>query len=206
MSQLPIPGQQKGGTYTQALEAVLAKIPAVYFRHTMRSIGYDNAAADDICQQTALDLYLYWHREGGFDEQRIAKTFWTILNRRISDHLDNTRKEVGRRHLRGLDGAHHDGVRPLAECLADPGAEHAFAEVVDALDRPGVFAQLLDGIPDPQRQALLLVHVDKLDQAAAAASLGLSVRGLQARLHAGRTRLRANYRRHRDKTPEEDNR
>jgi DNA-directed RNA polymerase specialized sigma24 family protein len=173
------------------LAAVLGQLNNAPYRYVLRRTGFDRVTTEDICQQAALDLVLYWDDKGGLPEVRAHKVMWTILKRRLADHYRGLRAERAR--LTGYGRAEFDEEPDLYEILADPRAEGAFDRVLDDMVQVQIVADLLHRIPPRQREALVLIHVDQLDQAAATNALGITNRGLQELLDRGRCNLKANY-------------
>ncbi|MCG8920292.1 RNA polymerase sigma factor [Actinokineospora sp. PR83] len=223
MNQSPVPEQHRGGGEA-ILAAVLGQIPGAPMRHAIwkvkqvPGIGDAAQAAEDICQETALGFYRWWKRTGGVPtEEDARKVMWTILKRKIADFQLDPKQENKRTkvsfeaparagdHL-GQDADGVDRTRGAGDVLADPAAQAAFDELLDDIVRPQVLAELLDTIPFRQRDALIAVHLEGLDQATAAASLNISVSALQQRLYAGRRALKNNHARRIEKALEEDNR
>ncbi|MBR0679576.1 sigma-70 family RNA polymerase sigma factor [Roseomonas eburnea] len=149
--------------------AIEAQVPGL--RRFARALaGGDAMLADDLVQETLLRaLDRWWLRRPGAS---LRAWLYAILWRRF---IDGKRSEaVARRHAE----ASAEALPPLP--LAAPDQALEAARVVALLAR----------LPEEQRAVLVLVAVEGLDYAEAAAVLGIPVGTVMSRLSRGRERLR----------------
>lgn len=140
-------------------------IDAVY-RYASRLCGHDRAAAEELVQDTYLQL-VQLVRSGS---AHVVDGGWLIVTCR-SRFLDRLRSQR-RREVR-----EDRAVRDLSRVVASP-------EVTSATDR-------LAGLPADQRTALVLRYVDDLSVPEVARLLGRSVHATESLLARGRAALRA---------------
>ncbi len=152
--------------------AILRELPSL--RRYARALTGDKEAADDLvqdCLERALDRLELW-RHG----ESPRRWLFTIMHRL---HLGELRRAARRpRHERLEDvteGADGTLARPPSQ------AAHIHARQVLAA---------LAELPIEQRQAVLLVGVEGMSYAEAAAVLDISVGTLMSRLSRGRKKLR----------------
>jgi RNA polymerase sigma-70 factor (ECF subfamily) len=84
---------------------------------------------------------------------------------------------------RARDASRRPGTEPLLVDSAGP-------PVVDELEEKDAVALLLDGLPQPQREAVVLRHVAGLSYAEVAEALGVPVGTVKARVSRGIAALR----------------
>ena len=134
----------------------------------------DFAAADDIVQETLLRL---WTRASAFDARAARLSTW-LHNIAHNLCVDSLR--------RGARLSLQDDVQRGLESDSNPGAGRA---------APGAggdrVQQLLAGLPERQRSALLLCYYQGLSNRDAAEILRVSVDALESLLARGRRRLRS---------------
>lgn len=153
-------------------QQLLGAIPRL--RRYARSLVYEVHLADDLVQ-TALERALaHWHQ---FDQRRDL-SLWAlgILH---NAHLDHRRRDARTTPMDPADLA--------AEMDAQAGA-HASPH------DPGLRIDLqaaLRGLPPDHREVLLLVGVEQLSYAEAAALLGIPIGTVMSRLSRARVALRA---------------
>lgn len=153
-------------------QQLLGAIPRL--RRYARSLVYEVHLADDLVQ-TALERALaHWHQ---FDQRRDL-SLWAlgILH---NAHLDHRRRDARTTPMDPADLA--------AEMDAQAGA-HAGPH------DPGLRIDLqsaLRGLPPDHREVLLLVGVEQLSYAEAAALLGIPIGTVMSRLSRARVALRA---------------
>jgi RNA polymerase sigma-70 factor (ECF subfamily) len=151
------------------LDEIEAAIPAL--RRYAQALLRDRAAADDLVQD-CLERALA-RREGWRGEGSMRGWMFRIL---VNLHRDGLR--------RGARGPQLSVVGEGMAELARPGAQEghmALREVQDAIAR----------LPAEQREALLLVALEGMSLAEAAAVLGLAEGTLASRLGRARASLRA---------------
>lgn len=151
------------------LDEIEAAIPAL--RRFAGALLRDRVAADDLvqdCLERALARRAAWRGEGS-----VRAWMFRIL---VNLHRDALRRHAGGAHLNVVG----DGIAELS----GPGPQEghmALREVQAAIAR----------LPEDQRQALLLVALEGMALAEAAAVLGLAEGTLASRLARARAALRA---------------
>ncbi len=155
----------------------------------LRTAGYltgDAHAAEDLAQETAMRAM---RGLAGFrDGTDIRAWLLTILRR---THVDLHRREKRHRGAVPLDEALAPAAPPAEE---DPAGMHdeQWPSPRTLLERFGdaeVIAAL-KALPEAIRWTLLLVDVEQLEHAQAAAVLGVAVGTIKSRAHRGRAMLR----------------
>jgi len=150
------------------LDEIEAAIPAL--RRYARALARDADAADDLvqdCLERAIRRHRLWRRKGP-----VTAWLFRILLNRFRDER--------RRYGRGLRVVGGDDTVDIAR----PGSQEAhmaLREVHEAMGR----------LPDEQRAALLLVALEGMTIAEAAAVLAINTNTLASRLARARTSLRA---------------
>jgi len=147
---------------------LIAEIP--HLRRYARSLTRDPDAADDLvqgCLERALGRYHLWQ-----PTRRLRPWLFTIMHNLFIDT----------RRLR----ANRSPALPLEELVSPPAQA---AEQEHHLAVHTVLRQV-DLLPPEQREAVLLVAVNELSYAEAAAVLGVPQGTLMSRLHRGRAKLR----------------
>lgn len=141
-----------------------------HLRRYARSLTRDADAADDLvqgCLERALGRFHLWQ-----PKRRLRPWLFAIMHNLFIDT----------RRLR----ANRSPALPLDELLSPPsqaaGQEHH-------LNAQAVLRQV-DLLPPEQRDAVLLIAINDLSYAEAAAVLGIPEGTLMSRLHRGRTKLR----------------
>ena len=137
----------------------------------------NRADAEDLVQETVIRA---WRAVHGFDGRHPRAWLFTILR--------NTHRNMHRRQRPDIaaDPSAAPGARPAFGALEqpDPQQVHAQSLLSDPLER-AVLA-----LPDKFRTVLLLVDVDQLTYAEAAAALGIPVGTVMSRLSRARHRMR----------------
>jgi RNA polymerase sigma-70 factor, ECF subfamily len=127
----------------------------------------DPATAEDILQ----DVFLKIQRRLGQlkDAAKLQSWVYLIARNAIIDHY-RTRKETVE-------------VPDSLPLEADPGDA-----AVEGLQ--GAFRRMIDGLPEPYREAVLLTEFEGLTQQELANRLGLTLSGAKSRVQRGRAQLR----------------
>ena len=135
----------------------------------------DRDTAEDILQ----DVLLRIHRHADELEHASAVRAWIfqIARNAIADHY--RRAAVRREQPAGVD---------LTRLEPPPAIESAPAELTSEL--AACLRPLVQRLPEPYREALVLTELDGLTQADAATCLGLSTSGMKSRVQRGRGQLR----------------
>lgn len=148
---------------TEALHALLARDLRRWFARRVS----DPTLVDDLLQETFLRV----HRglPGLRDQDRVAPWVYRVAQGVWVDHL--------RRR------------RPGEALAEDPVVEDVPLEDPDAVVA-GWLPRMIDGLPEPYREALRLSELEGLTQAELARRLGLSPSGARTRVQRGRAKLR----------------
>lgn len=138
----------------------------------------DAADADDILQ----DVFIRIHGKLGQLRETQAFTGWAyqITRNAITDY--HRRRATATRAMTGL--------AEQAGAADDNGGESPGAARRAEQDFVRCLAPLLDELPDPQREAIVLTELNGLTQKQAADKLGLSVSGMKSRVQRSRARLK----------------
>jgi len=148
---------------------IVDQIP--HLRRYARALVGDRAQADDLVQDC---LERAWSRTHLWTVgTNIRAWLFTILH---NLHLNAARKERNR-----------PGHVPLGAGTADPPVRPTQEDGLAVANMWQAFSSL----PEPQRAALLLITVEEMSYAEAAAVLGIPIGTLMSRIHRGRERLRA---------------
>lgn len=149
-------------------DVIERQIPAL--RRYAFALTRDRAAADDLVQDCLERALTRWHTRR--DAEAIRPWLFAILRNAF---LNDVR--AGRR--RGAAVALSDATEPAEAAGQESGL--AVGDVLAALDR----------LPEEQRSLLLLVGVEDLSYAEAAAALAIPTGTVMSRLSRARQRLRA---------------
>jgi RNA polymerase sigma-70 factor (ECF subfamily) len=155
-----------------ALEAVLEGLAPSVRRFGMRMCKNPHDA-DDVLQDTLLSIATHLPEFEG----RSSLSSWVFALTRTAC----ARKRRGLKNQPPVaddaDARHHEGPSP-----EDHAADRELG---------GALGRALDGLPDDQREVILLRDVEGLSAAEAAEAVGISVDALKSRLHRARAALRA---------------
>lgn len=128
----------------------------------------DETVADDILQEVFLRIHT--HLDGVRDMDRLESWIFQIARNSITDYYRARRRVVP------LEGS---GIEN--ELIADePEEPDAAAELAPAL------RELVEGLPELYRQALILTEYEGLSQKQAAERLGISFSGAKSRVQRAR--------------------
>jgi RNA polymerase sigma-70 factor (ECF subfamily) len=150
---------------------------------TARILTRDDAEADDLAQETMLKAFR--HLDQLVDPSGAKKWLMTILRNTRMDRL----RASGRRNEVSLDDL---ATTPPAEPAASAAFDDSWANpqaTLNAFSDQQIIDALKD-LPEEIRWTLLLVDVEGVDQADAAAVLGVPVGTIKSRTHRGRAMLR----------------
>lgn len=136
---------------------------------------FDPEGLEDVVQNVFLSLHRARHTYR--PERPFTPWLYAIARNAVTDHS----RVRGRRLLR--ERSLEDGrvAEPVAAREAPPGEARLSPELEEALS----------GLPPKQREAVVLVQVEGLSVAEAAARAGISVGALKVRAHRGYRLLRA---------------
>ena len=156
---------------------LVARHQAALYRHALGMVGSEDAAAD-LAQESLIAAYS--RLDDCRDPARFGSWVFRILRNRCLDYLkDHRRRTI-----------------PLTEDTAfaadddDPGARLDRAELQRAV------LNALDALPDAQREAFLLKHVEDRSYEEMSEMLGASVSALKMRVMRAREVLQAILSRH----------
>ena len=155
--------------------AVVFDAISPYIVRYARRILRDEAAADDIAQQTLLKMN---RARGDFmPGSQVLPWAYTIAHNVIFDQLRQMKREGQLMQRAGL---------ALVPAFASAPDEQLLAgETASALD------EMLAALPEAQRAAYLLMQREGLTLAQAASRLGTTITAVKLRVHRAVTRLRA---------------
>lgn len=151
--------------YRQALEHMAARVRA-YLRRRLQDLPDE---VEDLVQEALLALHL---QRGSYDPQWPVSA-WMLA---IARH-----KLVDLWRRRGRRDARHEAL--------DDVDEAALATAPAAGEARRDLGVLLDGLPEAQRQAIVLTKVEGLSVAEAAARTGASESAIKVQVHRGLKRL-----------------
>ncbi len=153
-------------TYEKLLRELLP-----YVRRFVRRRLFDPSATEDVVQDVLVSLHRARHTWR--PERPFGPWLRAIARNAAVDHARACARRAGRECA--LDG---DGVPDTAAREPDPGLSPELEAALSAL-------------PDSQREAVTLIHVEGLSVAEAAKRAGVSGSALKVRAHRGYRALRA---------------
>lgn len=162
------------GDGTAARELAARHLPRV-LGYAARMLGGDRAEAEDVAQEAMLRLWRIapeW-RPG---EAKVSTWLYRVVTNLCTDRL----RGVKRRRAIGLDDA------PEVE----DGAKSAEAELVDS-DRMKALNAALDTLPDRQRQAVVLRHIEGFSNPEIAEVMDIGVEAVESLTARGKRALAA---------------
>ncbi|PTE13532.1 RNA polymerase subunit sigma [Fuscovulum blasticum DSM 2131] len=138
-----------------------------------RLLGGDRAEAEDVTQEALLRL---WRAAPGWRAGEAKVSTWLY---RVVSNLATDRLRARSRHRQGaLDDAPE---------VADD-APGAVAQMIEA-DRQGALARALAALPDRQREAVVLRHLEGLSNPEIGAVLGVGVEAVESLVARGKRAL-----------------
>lgn len=152
----------------EMMRLVEPRIPAL--RRYARLLTRDAAGADDLVQDCLERTFTRWHQRRADSDVR-PWMFSILHNLAVNRMRHSSRRGV---HV-PLDDT-HEATHAQAACQEDV---LVYKELLEAVDR----------LPDDQRSVLLLVAMEELSYAEAAAILGIPVGTVMSRLSRARERL-----------------
>lgn len=151
-----------------SLESIWEQMSA-RLKHFILKRVEDEAAADDLLQEVFLRVHQKMDQLK--DSEKIEQWIFQIARNVIIDHYRSRPK-----------------VSPLSEKIGEPGdlAEDpdAVAELSDSI------YQMVNELPEPYREALLLTEYRGLSQQQLAGQLGISVSGAKSRVQRARQKIK----------------
>jgi len=157
----------------EAARALTARVTPLAFRVALRMLGGDRAEAEDIAQEAMLRLWRQakdW-RQG---EARVSTWLYRVVMNLSTDRL---RQRRGGTPLDEIPEPEDDRPSAVARMIA--------ADRVAALDRA------LGQLPDRQRQAVVLRHIEGLSNPEIATILGVGVEAVESLTSRGKRLLAA---------------
>ncbi|MBV2358487.1 RNA polymerase sigma factor [Thalassococcus sp. CAU 1522] len=156
----------------EAARVLTARLGPPVFAHAMRMLGGDRAEAEDVTQEAMLRL---WRAAPGWDAGGAKPRTWlyTVTANLCIDRL--------RRRRGGM--ADIDAVPEPAD-----GAPSAVAGLQRA-ERAAALQAALDELPDRQRQAVVLRHIEGLGNPEIAGIMDMSVRAVESLIARGKRAL-----------------
>lgn len=159
-----------------------------YDRHARRVYGIALNVLRDIgdAEEVVQDVFVEVHRAAATFRGDARVTTWLhrIALRKAIDrdrHRSRARRFARITHRIGFGPAPDD---PQLRSRDHPGVDLEHREEARAL------FELIDGLPDRQRTALLLSYVDDLTRQEAADAMGVGLKALESLLQRGKTTLR----------------
>jgi RNA polymerase sigma-70 factor (ECF subfamily) len=137
-------------------------------RKFIRGRVEDDAATEDILQEVFLRIHT--HMETLFDSNRLESWIFQIARNAVIDHYRRRRELVD---------------IPETVLAEDDLIEPDAADVLAASMR-----EMVEALPEPYRQALILTEYDGLTQAELAERLGISLSGAKSRVQRARQRIK----------------
>jgi RNA polymerase sigma-70 factor, ECF subfamily len=137
----------------------------------------DRVIVDDLAQDILLRLYTHMGRLR--EQERLDAWAYQVARNVIADYW---RDRAARREL-PLDQGLDEQLASLPELDSDETAAQLRSEIATCL------APMVERLPEPYRDAIRLTDLGDRTQAQAAATLGLSVPGMKARVQRGRAQL-----------------
>lgn len=165
--------------YEALLSSLLAPLRGFVFRR-----GVDDGNVEDVVQE--IFLLLHRARHTWRPERPFEPWLWAIARNATTDAL--RRQGRSRRLLR-------DGGTEEIERLSEEDLEHRSLsnpeERLAERQLPSDLSEALAGLPDAQREAVVLLYVEQLSVVEAARRAGVSPNALKVRAHRGSRALRA---------------
>ena len=152
----------------KSLETLWADV-STELRAFIRSRVEDDAAADDLLQEVFIRIHQNMVRLR--ESERIHSWVYQIARNAIIDHYRSRRN-----------------LTILPEVLPDP--TDLFQAPDAAQELTGSIRQMVEALPEPYRQALLLTEFEGLSQQELADRLGISLSGAKSRVQRARQRIK----------------
>ncbi len=159
-----------------AARVLAARLVPRVLGYAARLLGGDRAEAEDVVQETMLRLWKI-APEWRTGEARVATWAFRVATNLCTDR----RRAQGRRGPVGLD----DDMPEVPDTA--PGVEAAMMQG----DRMSALEQALAALPDRQRQAVVLRHIEGLANPEIAAIMGIGVEAVESLTARGKRALAA---------------
>jgi RNA polymerase sigma-70 factor, ECF subfamily len=168
-SDAEVVARVRGGD-EEAYRVLVRRYQDVLYRHAVRMTSSPDVATD-LVQSSFIKAYRHIHR---CDPARFGGWIFRIVSNRTKDYL----RSRGRRDV-SLEDA------PVQQGEDDP------AQDLDRKELRGVIERSLAQLPDEQREAFVLKHVEGRSYEEMSGLLDASVPALKMRVHRAREALRA---------------
>jgi RNA polymerase sigma-70 factor (ECF subfamily) len=145
-----------------------------YVRGRVRPRIFDPNALEDVVQNVFVSLHRARHTYRA--ERPFLPWINAVARNAVVDYIRDRQRRVSREVSLELEGVPEPAVESV------PPREHDLSPELRAA---------LESLPDPQRQAVLLIHLEGLSVESAAARAGVSKAALKVRAHRGYRALRA---------------
>ncbi|TDJ11088.1 MAG: sigma-70 family RNA polymerase sigma factor [Deltaproteobacteria bacterium] len=143
-------------------------------RQYIRRRVFDVNAQEDVVQNVFLSLHRARHTYRA--ERPFSPWLYAVARNAVIDYTRSRGRRLGRELSLEADA----GVEPVA-APADPHADDLAPELIEALQ----------ALPDNQREAVTLIHLEGLSVAVASERAGVSKSALKVRAHRGYRALHA---------------
>jgi len=151
---------------------------AEFVWRSIRRLGVDASAADDVLQQ----VFLVVHRRlGEFEGASSVRTWlFRILHHSVQEHRRSQRRKSPLR--RGGDGS-PDELAAVPDSSAAANPEQALSRA----EASRIIGRLLDTLDDDKRAVFVLAELEQMTAPEISEALGLDPRAVYSRLRAART-------------------
>ncbi|MHB8136039.1 MAG: RNA polymerase sigma factor SigZ [Anaerolineaceae bacterium] len=129
----------------------------------------DSATAEDLLQEVFVRVHQNMSKLK--NSERLESWIYKITRHVIIDHYRSRRIDL-----------------EIPETLLDP--INLFVEPDAASELAGSIREMIDSLPEPYRQALLMTEYEELDQKALAERVGISLSGAKSRIQRARKKIK----------------
>lgn len=159
-----------------AARVLTARFAPRVLGYATRLLSGDRAEAEDVAQETMLRL---WRIAPDWRQGEAQVSTWLY---RVATNLCTDRLRLRRRHGVGIDAA---DIPDLSD-----GRPGVVAQLMQA-DRMAALEHALGTLPDRQRQAVVLRHIEGFGNPEIAAVMDMSVEAVESLIARGKRALRA---------------
>lgn len=153
---------------TTSVEAIWDSFNTPLARFIRRRVP-DAQAADDLLQDVYVKMHT--HIDNLRDHQRLRAWVYQIARNAVHDYYRSLKPAL-----------------PLLEDVIEPTEDDATDEMAERLSKS--VREMVDNLPEPYREALILSEFHGLTQKQMAEQLGISLSGAKSRVQRGRKLLR----------------